>query len=810
MSTGRCSTYIVATLSIALATLLACGDGIIDGTGDRSVGGVASKPVVNTPTGAVIADELVVAFDDTVTVADVTSMCDDLDCSVVWRAPRSGYYTLRFDDRDGALHALGELRAADGVREVTPNRIVNGTGIGTSPGELRGVQWNFHAMRLDPHDPPEGGDGVVIAVLDTGVAYEDFDDGLTQYLQAPDLAGLSFVDGYDFINDDAHPNDDQGHGTHVTGTIAASEGIASFAPESHVMAVKVLDSQNAGTEIALAEGIYYATDNGADVINMSLAFPPTYFPSRLLQGAIDYAALHGVTMVAAVGNHGGEVVSYPAAFAEVIAVGSSQLKNSYHPPTNPAKQWRKADKRLKVAPYSNTGHLVDIVAPGGMIDQDLNGDEVPEAILAQSFAPGEPTDFGYYVYAGTSQAAAQVTGIAALMHSENPALKPNDVRAVLGETTRQRGKKIIRKDTGLGYVRADDAIDAASDSDATEPRPQYFATVELTIRLNNAGERYARAVVVVLDEAGAPVNNVKVYGSFTGSVYASKKRRTNSDGKAKFRSPKLTGDGELVAFQVDAVVKGNGNNAVFDRPRGALRIDSCSLEAVAAFSQGIGTSPAPITLAYQTGGNSVVPSLILVNFSWALSSVPMAVAVDEQWFASEFPDYEMTRITSFGSGIGTSPIVILPDDSFPGPIVLPEYPDGAPAPDQCVDLVVRTFLSGEGIGTSPIVRPIIPNPLGMCSASDACTEYAETLGEMWEFYGAGIGTSPIYQPGPISLETFEHLTNMTVRYVDFGYDGDSAPVADYGAVLDAAGIGLAPITSISTPHGLGVAEVGAN
>lgn len=807
MRSGRYSTYIVTAAAAALSMSFACADGIIDGrTGDRAPGGVETKPVVDTPTGLVIADELVVGFASTFDRADVDALCADIGCAVVWRARYSGYYALRFADRTAALDAISELGHVAGVREVVPNRIVDGAGIGTSPGELRDVQWNFHAMRLDPTDPPDGGAGVVIAVLDTGVAYEDFIDGAAEYSLAPDLDGLSFVDGYDFINDDAHPNDDQGHGTHVTGTIAASDGIASLAAASQIMPVKVLDAQNSGTEMALAEGIYFATDNGADVINMSLAFPPAYFPSRLLQGAIDYAALHGVTMVAAVGNHGSDVVSYPAAFAEVIAVGGSQLKNSFHPSTHSNNQWRHADRRLKVTPYSNNGHLVDFVAPAGMIDQDLNGDDVPEAILAQTFAPGDPTDFGYYVYAGTSQAAAQISGIAALMRDENPSLTPNDVRAVLGETTRQRGGRLLRADTGLGYVRADDALEAASDSDATEPRPHYFATVELTIRTNHHGERFARALVVVLDEAGEPVHNVKVYGSFTGSVYRSMRRRTNHDGVAKFRSPVLTGGGELVAFQVDAVVKGHGHNAVFDRPRGALRIDSCSLEAVSAFAQGIGTSPTPITLAYPSGGNNVVPSLILMNFSWALSSVPMAVAVDEAWFATEFPDYEATRILSYGSGIGTSPIIVLPDESFPGPIVLPEYPDGAPAPDQCVGLVVRTFLSGEGIGTSPI----IPDPRGMCSADDSCDEYAETLNEMWEFYGAGIGTSPIYEPGPIAPGTFDHLINMTVRYVDFGFDGESAPVADYGAVLDAAGIGLAPITITSTPDGTGVVEVESN
>ena len=125
------------------------------------------------------------------------------------------------------------------------------------------------------HQTP--GQGVIVAVLDTGVAYENYG---SQYLQAPDLAQTSFVpteDCWDFANSDAHPNDDNGHGTHVTGTIAQSTGnnlgVAGVAYKATIMPVKVLDNSGSGTVQWITDGIYWATDHGAQVINMSLGWP---------------------------------------------------------------------------------------------------------------------------------------------------------------------------------------------------------------------------------------------------------------------------------------------------------------------------------------------------------------------------------------------------------------------------------------------------------------------------------------------------------------------------------------------------------
>jgi serine protease len=301
-------------------------------------------------------------------------------------------------------------------------------------------QWNFDnpstgGINMESAwDVQQGSSGVIVAVIDTGVAYENYG---RSYKIAPDLVGTTFVPGYDFVNNDTHPNDDDGHGTHVTGTIAQRTnnnlGVAGIAFNVSIMPVKVLNSNGSGTYADIADGIYFAADNGAKVINMSLGGSSG---STTLKNALADAYNKGVTIVCAAGNEyqSGNAPSYPAAYNDYcIAVGATRFDEtrSY---------------------YSNTGSYVDIAAPGGDTGVDQNGDGYGDGILQQTFG-SRPTSFGYYFYQGTSMASPHVAGVAALLIS-NGVTGPDNVRKALQETAKDRGAPGWDPEYGWGIVDA--------------------------------------------------------------------------------------------------------------------------------------------------------------------------------------------------------------------------------------------------------------------------------------------------------------------------------------------------------------------
>jgi serine protease len=280
-------------------------------------------------------------------------------------------------------------------------------------------------------DIQRGDPNVIVAVLDTGIAYEDFDT----FKQAPDLVGTSFVAGYDFVNDDFHPNDDQGHGTHVTGTIAQSTnnnmGAAGVAFNCSIMPVKVIGNLGTGSHFDIAAGIYFAANNGAKVINMSLGGQGN---SITLRNAVAYAYSRGVTIVCAAGNEflDGNPTSYPAAYNNYcIAVGATRYDETR-------------------AYYSNTGSYLDVVAPGGDMLVDQNDDGYPDGILQQTFSI-DPNAFAYRFFQGTSMAAPHVSGAAALLIS-NGVTEPDTVREVIQITAKDVGSRGWDEEHGWGLI----------------------------------------------------------------------------------------------------------------------------------------------------------------------------------------------------------------------------------------------------------------------------------------------------------------------------------------------------------------------
>jgi serine protease len=281
------------------------------------------------------------------------------------------------------------------------------------------------------------GSGVVVAVLDTGVAYENY--GI--YCKAPDLAGTTFVQGYDFVNNDTHPNDDNGHGTHVTGTIAQTTnnnyGIAGVAFGCSIMPIKVLNADGAGTAEVFSNGVHYAVDHGADIISYSAGGPNI---SITREEAVEYAYTSGVTFVAAAGNEylEGNPPQYPAAYDDyVIAVGATRYDEtrSY---------------------YSNTGSYLDLTAPGGDMTVDQNADGYKDGVLQQTFN-GTPCNFGFGFYQGTSMATPHVAGVAALLIA-NGVTGPDNIRNRLQSTAEDKGSPGWDEQYGWGLVDAEAAL----------------------------------------------------------------------------------------------------------------------------------------------------------------------------------------------------------------------------------------------------------------------------------------------------------------------------------------------------------------
>lgn len=305
------------------------------------------------------------------------------------------------------------------------------------------LQWNLDndltgGIRMQKAWDIERGDpNVIVAVVDTGAAYETYD----VYRQAPDLADTRFVPGYDFVNDDDHPNDDQGHGTHVTGTIAQSTnngiGVAGVAFGCSIMPVKVLDGDGVGDHFTIARGILFAVEHGARIINMSLGSSTS---SRTLRNAVAGAHARGVTVVCAGGNDflQGNRPSYPAAEDPYcLAVGAVRFD-------------------LQRAPYSNTGAYLDLVAPGGDLQVDQNNDGYADGILQQTF-DGAPGDFAYWFFQGTSMATPHVSGVAALLASRG-VIRPDKIRQAMELTARDLGPSGWDAEYGWGMVDAAAAL----------------------------------------------------------------------------------------------------------------------------------------------------------------------------------------------------------------------------------------------------------------------------------------------------------------------------------------------------------------
>jgi thermitase len=386
---------------------------------------------------------------------------------------------LKIKDKGNVAAKIRALSKNPNIIYAEPDYIVKSELTPNDP--LFPNQWSHRSQFTNSEaawDVTTGGADIIIAVLDTGLelTHEDVSNRI--------------ISGYDFHNNDSDPTDDHGHGTRITGVAAATgnniTGVSGFDWKAKIMPVKVMSSTGAGSWSVVAKGLTWAADNGANVINMSLGGSP----SLSIQSAVEYAASKNVVMAAGTGNDGQEVKRYPAAYPEVMAVGSVY--------------------KDKLSAFSNHGDHLSVVAPGeGIHTINLNN--------------------SYGLTAGTSAASPHVAGLASLVWAANPNLSAVQVREIIESTARDLGDPGFDIYFGNGHINAEAAVKKAQGTGGeTPPPPPPADTTAPTTSITSptAGATVAGAVSVnvdATDNVGVTkvelLVNSKVYASSTVSPY---------------------------------------------------------------------------------------------------------------------------------------------------------------------------------------------------------------------------------------------------------------------------------------------------
>jgi subtilisin family serine protease len=369
------------------------------------------------------AEGLLVRFDDSASATAVERAVAAAGGSIDDVAGATG--VVRVSTGSGSAAAVQAALAASPVVDmVEPNRTRRAS---LAPNDPRyaGQAGYLQAVRLpDAWNTTTGNDAMILAIIDSGVQQSH-----------PDLRSR-LVPGYDFVNNDANPEDDFGHGTMVAGIAAAStnngQGVAGAAWQGRIMPIKVLDSQGQANDDDIAAGITYAVDRGASVINLSLGGPGA---SNTLQAAVNYATSRNVVVIAAAGNDGQDsdvrkrtLEHFPAACAGVVAVGSTDTSGNH-------------------SPFSSYGNWIDVVAPG-----QANSTVGISTTTRNS---------GYGTGSGTSFSSPLVAAIAFLMRSADPNANQATIALRLIATARDLGTPGVDSVFGSGMVDAVAALDAS-------------------------------------------------------------------------------------------------------------------------------------------------------------------------------------------------------------------------------------------------------------------------------------------------------------------------------------------------------------
>ncbi len=380
-------------------------------------------PLISQEPG--ILQEVIVRYRPEANFADIINMYKQFNLNELSYSPYSGTTRIRVPAQVQASFVADLLKQHPLVAFAEPNYLRSAHFIPNDP--IYQYQWHLNSLIMQQVWDLTLGEGVLVAVVDSGIAYRDGDG----YMPAPDLADSLIIPGYDFVNDDPSPDDDNHHGTHISGTIAQSTnnlfGGAGIAPGCPLMAVKVLDDTGYGSTTDIVDGIYYAVNNGAQIINMSLGGARVERGRRrdvstIEEEAVNYALSEGVTVICSAGNDASDLPNYPASYEATISVSACKYDQDF------------------ASAYSTYGPTVDICAPGGDRSEDVNADGHPDGIYQQTHDGVDYTLFDFYFFDGTSSAAAFVSGVAALiLSSAAKPLTPVEVREIITSTAIDRG-----------------------------------------------------------------------------------------------------------------------------------------------------------------------------------------------------------------------------------------------------------------------------------------------------------------------------------------------------------------------------------
>lgn len=370
-------------------------------------------------------DQVIMRYQPDTPYADVANAVRAQGGSIVEHIPQLNAVVVQLPAPGpvGPLSAQGAGEPEGPFVHVEPNRLryptLDPNDPYYAPAGSDPRQWGLERINAPAAWDVAKGQGAVIAVLDTGVD-----------LDHPDLEA-NLLQGYDLVGKDNRPQDagtSRGHGSHVAGIANAvtdnATGIAGVAWDAKTLPVRVVDLQGFATAANIAGGIVWATDHGANVINLSLGAPGWM---KIERDAVNYAAARGVVVVASAGNDQAERDYYPASYDHVISVAATRQDDV-------------------VVYYSNMSEYVDVAAPGG-------ANAHPASNIWSTVDGG-----GYDYKAGTSMATPHVAGVAALVWSAGHATTPQQVAQAILCSALDRGAAGYDTSYGYGLVQADAAV----------------------------------------------------------------------------------------------------------------------------------------------------------------------------------------------------------------------------------------------------------------------------------------------------------------------------------------------------------------